>query len=129
MRYRTLTILIFSAVVAACTHVQSTPRVVDAPGPWRDAVGQQPTPQETQRCKALGGTIKKVGFEWSHCVYPSSDAGKACTDAAQCEGACMADAKVPQGHGTQGRCAAMVNERGCQNYVTKGVASGFLCVD
>ena len=54
-------------------------------------VGAAPAPQDKAACTAQGGTWTEKGGRGhpAGCRLPTKDGGKACTDSAQCEGACV----------------------------------------
>jgi hypothetical protein len=50
-------------------------------------------------CAAKGGSIQPVGkAQIPVCVTPYADAGKACTDKSQCQGACVLEGNL-EAHG------------------------------
>ena len=65
------------------------------------------------------------------CVIAYADAGRPCTDAAQCQGECrLADDKRPaEGEAVTGQCQANSSPFGCFTRVENGRAAATLCVD
>jgi hypothetical protein len=66
------------------------------------------------------------------CVITFADAGKVCTDGAQCgSGRCYAETPTAAagGQGATGQCAPTNNPCGCNQRVEDGVALPTLCVD
>ena len=63
-------------------------------------------------CAAKGGKIQPVGkAQIPTCVTPYADAGKACTDKSQCQGACILEGNLePQGPVT-GQCQKTCRRR------------------
>lgn len=82
-------------------------------------------------CIAKGGQWQRVGrIQQLSCVLPTSDAGKACTDASQCEMLCLATgADVVPGTAVTGQCSASTNIFGCLTRVKDGKVEGTLCID
>jgi hypothetical protein len=81
-------------------------------------------------CAAKGGAIQPVGkAQIPTCVVPYADAGKACTDKSQCEGACVLEGNLePQGPVT-GACQKTNRQFGCYAKVVNGKATAAICVD
>ena len=81
-------------------------------------------------CSAKGGSIQPVGkAQIPTCVVPYADAGKACTDKSQCEGACVLEGNLePQGDVT-GTCQKTNRQFGCYAKVVNGKATAAICVD
>lgn len=83
-------------------------------------------------CLAKGGMYTKQGrLQSYHCVMQFSDAGKSCSDSAQCQGSCTSsDIKIEAGtSNVTGTCAANDSPFGCHQTIENGVAKGFLCID
>lgn len=83
-------------------------------------------------CAARGGSMIAVGrMQTVQCVVRYSDAGKACTDGAQCQGDCRAEPTVTarEGQSVRGVCQADSNRFGCFTTVTNGKAEATLCID
>jgi putative hemolysin len=81
-------------------------------------------------CSAKGGAIQPVGkAQIPTCVTPYADAGKACTDKSQCQGACVLEGNLePQGPVT-GACQKTDRQFGCYAKVVNGKTTGAICVD
>lgn len=80
-------------------------------------------------CTAAGGRVERRGRLGAElCVRPFADAGKACTDSAQCEGKCVAQGNtdVPA---TAGQCQADDRLFGCYAEIQGGRTASTLCVD
>ncbi|MEW6391811.1 MAG: hypothetical protein AB1542_15530 [Pseudomonadota bacterium] len=101
-------------------------------------VGCAPTAQpaaptaasQASACAAKGGTIQPVGrAQIPTCVTPYADAGKACADKSQCQGACILEGNLePQGAVT-GQCQKTDRQFGCYAKVENGRATAAICVD
>lgn len=64
------------------------------------------------------------------CVMPYTDAGRPCTDGAQCQGDCRATGPVGRpGEAATGVCQADTSPFGCFTRVENGRSAGTLCVD
>ncbi len=56
-------------------------------------------------CQARGGSIAVVGLSVvPSCLIPYPDAGRSCSDSAQCEGLCIAVGTLGPGRTTRGQC-------------------------
>lgn len=97
-------------------------------------MGQPLTPEQQVEadCMAQGGKMQRVGRMQSlQCVLQYSDAGKTCTDAAQCQGECRVPGSVivEDGRAVEGQCTADSNQFGCYTRVENGRATAAICVD
>lgn len=102
-----------------------------------------PAPQQTQvsaagstdaaLCASQGGKMLPQGRMQSvRCVLTYTDAGKRCTDGADCQGDCrISDAAGAPAAGTNavGQCTADSSRFGCYTTVTGGKAEATICVD
>lgn len=102
--------------------------------------GPQPhtlTHAERNACLASNGETRRGGmFGGEFCVHRYADAGKACTDRAQCQGACYwmtpdgpSRPPPPPGEVAVGQCAADDSDMGCWILVEGGKIGRGLCVD
>lgn len=83
-------------------------------------------------CAARGGAMTPVGRMQSiQCVINYADAGKRCTDGAQCQGDCRTEPDVTarEGQSVTGQCQANSNRFGCFTTVNGGKAEATLCID
>ena len=69
-----------------------------------------------------GGRNPKV------CDLPTSDAGRACRDSAECEGYCLSDATPILNIFVRGQCSKFQHIVGCQGVVVRGRVAT-TCVD
>jgi len=85
---------------------------------------------DDKTCAAANGLCAYSGFCFGQaCVKKTPDAGRTCTDSAQCVGGCLARPNTPPGPGT-GACSPTAITLGCHVWVSKGVVSrGMLCGD
>lgn len=125
---RVLLTLLAAVLLASCAPT-ATP-----PGPQVDlsvGYGETPTASQTAACSVQGGTYGRGGLAgmWT-CVIPYADAGKPCSDARDCQGACRAAPnQTPVRGEAPGRCAASNSAFGCYSRVENGVVGPGLCVD
>lgn len=112
----------FVLAVAACAPSPAPP--ADTP-----AVIRSLSPSE---CEARGGAMTPVGrMQTVQCVIRYADAGKACTDGAQCQGDCRTEPTVTarEGQSVRGVCQATSNRFGCFTTIRDGKAEATLCID
>ena len=95
------------------------------------APGPQPTAQSADAsCATRGGSMQPVGrMQRSTCVVPFSDAGKTCSDKADCQGACIADGNAESQSATTGQCQKTNVQFGCYAKIVGGKSTGTICVD
>jgi putative hemolysin len=80
-------------------------------------------------CISAGGRVERRGRLGAElCVRPFADAGKACTDSAQCQGKCVSqgNAETPA---QAGQCQADDRLFGCYSEIKDGKAASTICVD
>jgi hypothetical protein len=103
-----------------------------APAPGLDEAPGAVQSLSPTACAARGGTMTPVGrMQTMQCVVTYGDAGKACTDGAQCQGDCRADPAVTlrEGQSARGVCQASSNRFGCFTTIKGGKAEATLCID
>lgn len=94
-----------------------------------------PTPAPTAQsadasCAARGGSMQPVGrLQRSTCVVPYADAGKTCSDKADCQGACIAEGNAESQGATTGQCQKTNVQFGCYAKIVGGKSTGTICVD
>lgn len=82
------------------------------------------------QCSAKGGSIQPVGkAQIPTCVVLYADAGKACTDKSQCEGACILEGNLEPASDVTGQCQKNNRQFGCYAKVVNGKSTGAICVD
>ncbi|MFT4252278.1 MAG: hypothetical protein QM608_07325, partial [Caulobacter sp.] len=96
--------------------------------------GPAPTAQagdSVEACTARGGQIETVGRRGlPTCVVPYADAGKACTDGAQCQGGCVLEGNLEsRDEPVTGQCRRSNVQFGCYAKVENGRATATICVD
>ena len=102
--------------------------------PDLDMRGTGPT-RQVSACAQSGGFLDARGRRQSvMCVHPYSDAGKACSSRADCQGKCIAE-RAPDGGlpatglAAAGRCQADDKLFGCYAEVDNGKVRSSICVD
>ena len=92
--------------------------------------GPTPTAQsETATCATRGGTLQPLGrMQRSTCVVPYADAGKTCSDKADCQGACITEGNLDT-PATTGQCQKSNVQFGCYAKIVNGKATATICVD
>ena len=108
--------------LAACAPTAPPPA-----GPAQAASGSD----TAETCAARGGQIETVGRRGlPTCVVPYADAGKSCTDNAQCQGGCIVEGNLePNDAPVTGQCKRSNVQFGCYAKVVGGKATGAICVD
>lgn len=102
-----------------------------ASAPSRDTGGPAKRLNPTEACEAEGGTYAQICLmgDWA-CVRRLPDAGKPCTDKAQCSGQCRFEGGTPPKDATAvGACQRTTNPCGCHASVIEGKVQPALCVD
>ena len=128
-------VVLLSTVVLLSACGGSSGTKVDKPKePVKPTVslGEQARSIKTEpACIAKGGEWRRMGrIQELSCVLPTSDAGKACTDASQCEVACfVSEPGTEPGAATVGQCNSSTDIFGCHMHVKDGKADGMLCID
>ena len=80
-------------------------------------------------CAARGGSLQPVGrLQRPACVVPYADAGKTCSDKADCQGACIAEGNLDT-PATTGQCQKTNVQFGCYAKLVNGKAAATICVD
>ncbi|MDX2233393.1 MAG: hypothetical protein NW200_02730 [Hyphomonadaceae bacterium] len=95
-----------------------------------NGIAATPAVTEAAACAARGGAIRPVcRRQIATCVIAYSDAGKACTDGAQCAGDCVREGDALRDDvAVTGQCQADSDPCGCRTTVTAGKATT-ICVD
>jgi hypothetical protein len=98
------------------------------------AVAQPTTPkalaQLKQQCTAKGGRISTSGLRaLPHCVVPTKDANRPCSDSSQCEAGCFALQPSPTDGSPLGHCKPDDEPFGCRAEVVNGRVQPTLCID
>lgn len=95
------------------------------------APGPQPTAQSADAsCAARGGSMQPVGrIQRPACVVPYADAGKTCSDKADCQGACIAEGNLEAQGAVTGQCQKTNVQFGCYARIVDGKSTGAICVD
>ena len=93
---------------------------------------KQFTPLSEAECEKAGGSWWSPGMPGNRnpkvCDLPTSDAGRACRDSAECEGYCLSDATPILNIFVRGQCSKFQHIVGCQGVVVRGRVAP-TCVD
>ena len=86
---------------------------------------------DVQACTERGGTVRGVCmFGLPACVVEYSDAGKTCSDSAECEGDCrLQESRLPIGTKTTGFCTENNDPCGCWSQIEDGEVTETICAD
>lgn len=97
------------------------------------APGSRParlTQAESARCLAQHGQIAIAGLSGEEmCALPYADAGRRCTDSAQCLGDCRYQGPLRPGARAAGQCQAYQYPYGCRTTVERGRVTEGPCFD
>jgi hypothetical protein len=136
---RMLSIALAGAGLASCAYLQDVYSGGSVYGSGADPyekiqfAGEKATPVERSACEAAGGTVARDGMRgWEQCIQPFADAGKACSDNADCIGQCrlsLGDDMPDMGEPVTGTCQVNDSPFGCYATVENGQATPALCVD
>ncbi|MBO9559616.1 MAG: hypothetical protein J7515_13685 [Caulobacter sp.] len=117
----------FSILAAASLTLSLLAACAPAAGP--DAAPPKAQNAEAD-CAARGGSMQPVGrLQRPTCVVPYADAGKACSDKADCQGACIAEGNLEAQGATTGQCQKTNVQFGCYAKIVNGKATAAICVD
>jgi hypothetical protein len=92
----------------------------------------RPQPRvDAKACRAEGGVIQGVGMTATPaCVKPYADAGKACRNGSDCQGACQAGQDAVVGDAATGTCQKNTHDYfGCRDTVEEGRVVAGMCWD
>jgi len=82
------------------------------------------------QCQSAGGTMRPVCMRGTvQCVVRYSDAGQACRDGDDCQGACRAENMNPPPGPVTGRCQETSDPCGCFANVENARVDAAMCVD
>jgi len=105
------------------------------------AYGQDCPPLNAETQKARETECRAIGGEWSRfgvrdhlcnvysCAERTTDAGKPCSNRADCEHLCITKAAPKIGAAARGECSAVKTSFGCFTYVDGGRIVGRVCAD
>jgi len=125
--------LIICAGVAACIGPNANQDSVITPAQYERITfsGETATRRERARCEAADGEIRRDGLAgWEHCIQTMPDAGKSCSDSADCLDRCLipgGDADI--GVVATGQCSQEDRQFGCYQTVEDGRTEPTICVD
>jgi hypothetical protein len=133
LRFGNLLVMAASAMISGILFNQS----MASAGPPTAAPSQQGghmlAPDQRAHCIAQGGHVGIAGLSGDEmCALPFRDAGRSCTDRAQCAGLCLAPDSPSEGKPPAtvvGHCQAFNYPFGCHVTVEHGQMTGELCTD
>ena len=124
---RPLLILICLTLIACAPAVAPSASGGEVPA---TAPVESPHTLNADQCQAAGGTMRPVCMMGTvQCVVRYADAGQACRDGDDCQGACRADSMEPSNGPVVGRCQATSDPCGCFANVEDGRIDAAMCVD
>ncbi|MDF2638302.1 MAG: hypothetical protein K0R64_1286 [Novosphingobium lindaniclasticum] len=136
---RTVLVAAFGAFALAGCAPQDGPQPPTPPAggetaqnqSYDDGLGRDMNAADRAACEAAGGTVQRRGrLGMEQCVHAYADAGKQCTDSAQCQGKCVGSAgAVSPDKAASGICQADDRLYGCYAEVRNGKAVAAICVD
>ncbi len=119
--------------LVACSPAEAPGEGTVAPGgTGRASYARDMDAKERADCTADGGTVQRRGMlGMEMCVHAYADAGRTCTDSAQCQGRCVGPAggEGSAGAAVSGQCQADDRLFGCYSEVKGGSAAYAICVD
>lgn len=125
--------------LGACTPAEAPqpgPVAPTAPAGTSEPAGAQTFARDMSvadraACTSAGGTVQRRGRIGAElCVRPFADAGRQCTDSAQCQGKCVGSAGAASGtEPATGQCQADDRLFGCYLEIRGGKAVHAICVD
>lgn len=121
-----------AVALGACSHQAGVPETA----PIVQDEGQQSFPHamsaaEKAACASSGGTVQRRGrIQAESCARSFVDAGKVCTDSAQCQGKCLGEvADTAATSQVSGQCQAHDQLFGCYSAIKGGKGINAICVD
>jgi putative hemolysin len=105
-----------------------TPTEAPAPEAGPQSYPRELSAADRMACTSSGGRVERRGrLQAEACVHPFADAGKACTDKADCQGKCVSTGNDPTA--TAGQCQADDRLFGCYSEIKGGEAVNTICID
>ena len=115
---KSLIVAALAAVMVSCAP--TPPPITPSTGP------------DVAACAAKGGTVRPIcRMQRPACVITYADAGKTCSDKADCQGRCLYRGEPPadDAAAVTGQCQATSDPCGCFTTVVKGQVGPGMCVD
>jgi len=118
-----------ACALGACTPQSAAPEAPPVAG--GQSVSREMSVADKAACTAAGGTVQRRGrMQAESCIHAFADAGKVCTDSAQCQGKCVGSAGDTAATGTvSGQCQADDRLFGCHAEIKGGKAVNAICID
>lgn len=116
------------AVLGGLVLAGCTPAADPAPAAGSQSFSRDMKAADRTACLSSGGRVERRGrMQAELCVRPFADAGKACTDKADCQGKCVSTGNDPAA--AAGQCQADDRLFGCYSEIVGGKAANTICVD
>ena len=139
MNRRVGVVFLLASVVGGCCAHGAPAAQAQAPAAQVAPVGRGGEPGTAEGCRACGGEWAIHGIvQEPSCLCPTSDAGKRCRDAGECQGQCLADdgerevtepGPPPRGYFV-GKCSRFRASFGCHRPIARGaLAAGPIVLD
>ncbi|MFO3706344.1 hypothetical protein ACI6Q5_15535 [Xanthomonas codiaei] len=129
MSSRWMYVAVSALLLAACSNAPTTQPSLAA-GATPASAHATSASTDAADCAARGGQVRPVGrMQSPRCIVPYADAGKTCSDNADCDGDCLATSIVPTGTATTGTCQRDSDRFGCRQEVVGGKGQAALCID
>lgn len=120
---------ILMGALGAITLSACTPATPPQPQAGGQSFARDMSAADRTACTSAGGRVERRGRLGAElCVRPFADAGKVCTDSAQCQGKCVSqgNAETPV---QAGQCQADDRLFGCFSEIKGGKPAYTICVD
>lgn len=116
--------------LGACTPQAAAPETSPA-AEGGQSFSRDMSAADKAACTSGGGTVQRRGrMQAESCVHAFADAGKQCSDSAQCQGKCLGSAgDTASTAAVTGQCQADDRLFGCYAEVKGGKAVNAICVD
>ncbi len=116
---RVLSVLVAVLFVGACQLQEASGDAGGQTAPRSAPTGERSPLLVEQECVAAGGQMV-IGLAGPQCARPEPDAGKRCSDSAECSGLCLAKTRT---------CSPVTPYFGCHEILGAGGAPAVICVD
>jgi putative hemolysin len=118
-----------ACALGACAPQTAAPEVPAVAGGQSSA--RELSAADRAACTSAGGTVQRRGrMQAESCVHAFADAGKQCSDSAQCRGKCVGSTgDTASATPVSGQCQADDRLFGCYAEVKGGKAVNAICVD
>jgi hypothetical protein len=116
-----------ACVLAACTPSAQPETSPQGAGP--QSFSRDMNAADRAACTSAAGRVERRGRMGAElCIHAYADAGKQCTDSAQCQGKCVSGGN-PGTPPVAGQCQADDRLFGCYSEIKGGKSVGAICID